>query len=449
MNPGLKAAGIDPKMVEDLIKVAGQPVEAAKKRKQDTVKEKEEFEKLRTFLSELDTSLNTLKSRYDYYKFKLDSSHPDILDGTAGSRAVLGTYEFEVRSLARSEKELAYGFPDKDDTPVGFGFMLIEREDLEPAEIIIEPGSTLNKVVDAINDADAGVRAIVINTKYQPDPYRLLVISEESGKESKIYLDEDTTFLEFKEQVTGRNLDVLFEDVPITDNDNVLEDLLDDVNLTAKRSEPGTRVQVSILHDIDATLENIKQFVEKYNQVATFINGQFQKNGETGQYGLLSGDGAIKLVMRQMQSALFSPQQTGKRFSTLAEIGITTEAKTGLLNIDEAKVRSALTEDYDSVAELFIRAKGNVGVAERLANRLQSFRDPGSGVVQSRIRGLQNIIRNQDDEINRRERQLEQQEETIRQRFTSLGGRLAELKSQGDFLSQRLGGAQGGGGKQS
>ena len=107
--------------------------------------------------------------------------------------------------------------------------MLIGRDDKEDFEVTIEPGSTLQDVVTQINAAEAGVTAMVINTKYKPDSYRLLVISNDSGKEAKISLDEDTTYLEFKEQVTGRNLDVLFEDVPVTDEDNNLEALVDGI----------------------------------------------------------------------------------------------------------------------------------------------------------------------------------------------------------------------------
>ena len=114
---------------------------------------------------------------------------------------------------------------------------------------------------------------MVINTKYKPDPYRLLVISNDSGQEAKITLDEDTTYLEFKEQVTGRNVDVLFEDVPVTDEDNNLESLVDGVIFKAKRSEPGTSVQVNVTYDIDKTLEGIQDFVRKYNEVSSFING--------------------------------------------------------------------------------------------------------------------------------------------------------------------------------
>src|SRR5262249_23108860 len=155
-------------------------------------------------------------------------------------------------------------FPDKDKTPVGFGYMQIEREDKSPAELVVEPGATLDDVAKQINDLGAGVRATVINTKFSPDSFRLLVVSEKSGAEAKIHIDEDTTFLEFKEQVTGRNLDVLFEDVPVTDDKNVLDELVDGVKFTVKRAEPGTRVQVSINYDPDKTVDGIKSFVDKY-----------------------------------------------------------------------------------------------------------------------------------------------------------------------------------------
>lgn len=439
-NPGLKAAGIDPGMVEKLVEVQKIPLQSAQKRREKTVAEKKEVEALNGLLSELDGTLANLKTRYDFYKLKLDSSHPDIVDGTVAAGALLGTYEMEVRAMARSEKELAYGFPDKDKTPVGFGFMLIERDDGEEVEIEVEPYTTLQDLANQINDSEAGVKAMVINTKYYPDAYRLLVISEQSGKEAQIYLDEDTTFLEFKEQVTGRNLDVLFEDVPVTDEDNTLDELIDGVTLSIRRSEPGTRIQISVVHDLDTTVEGIKNFVDKYNSVANFINGQFLENPDTGQYGILSGDSSIKLVMRQLQTALVALPKGGEKFNTLTEIGISTNPKTGELSFNESKVRESLTEDYDSVANLFIRTSKSVGVAEALAQKLKNFRDPGFGAMKSRIRALDKIIDGHDKEIERRERQLESKEASIRRRFTALETTLSSLQGQSNFLKARFGG---------
>ena len=168
-HPGLKAAGIDPGMVEKLIEVQKLPVQTAKKRKEKTVLEKNEIDKLNGLLNELDGTLSALKTRYDFYRLKLDSSHPDIVDGVVGAGALLGTYEMEVRAMARSEKELAYGYPDKDETPVGFGYMYIERDDGEAVEVEVEPYTTLQELANQINDSNAGVKAMVINTKYYPE----------------------------------------------------------------------------------------------------------------------------------------------------------------------------------------------------------------------------------------------------------------------------------------
>lgn len=442
-NPGLKAAGIDPSMVDNLIEAQKIPLKNAEARKEKIIVEKEEVDKLQKMLSDLDSALNGLKTRTDFYKLKLDSSHPDIIDGTVSPGAMLGTYEFEVRAMAKADKDLAFGFPDKDKTPIGFGYMTIARDDGEEVEIEVEPGTTLQQLTNQINDAGAGVRAMVINTKYYPDSYRLLVVSEKSGKDAKIFIDEDTTYLEFKEQVVGRNLDVLFEDVPVTDETNVLNELIDGVSLTVRRSEPGTRVQVTIANDIDATVAGIKAFVEKYNEISTFINSQYQKDPKTGEYGLLASDSGIKYVMRQMQSALSSLPKVGEKYSTLAQIGITSDPKSGNLMMDEAKVKTALAEDYDSVAQLFIRGKDSVGVAENLAQRLKNFRDPGSGVVKSRMRGLDRMIKNQDEEIERRTRQLDDKEKSIRRQFTNLESQLGSLQSQSSFLKAKLGGGGG------
>lgn len=444
MHPGLKAAGIDPNIVDQLVEASKMPLEAVKKRKEKLEMDKKEFEQLGTLLNDFDASLGGLKTKTDFYKLKLESSHPDIIEGTVAAGALLGSYELEVRSMAKTEKELAYGFPDKDETSVGFGYMLIEREGKEPAEIVVEPNTTLQDLANQINDTNSGVKAMVINTKYQPDPYRLLVVSEESGKEAKISIDEDTTFMEFKEQVTGRNVEVLFEDVPITDEDNILEELISGVSLTVKRSEPGTRVQVSIVHDNDATLEGIKEFVDKYNAILGFAHSQYQENPDTGKLGTLASDSALKMIVRQLQSSIVRIPTSSSKYNTLADIGITTNPKSGELNFSEAKVKEALADDYDSVARLFIRTSNSEGVAQVMAEKLKSFRDPVSGVLKTKTRGFERIIENQDKEIERKERLLAQKEQSIRRQFTSLEGNLSSMQAQGDFLKSRLGGAQGG-----
>lgn len=435
--------GLD-KYVEQLIEVEKIPIEQMKKRKDRTVQEKQEVEKLQKMLSELDSASGGLKNKVDFYKLKVDSSNPDIMEGAIKGIAALGQYEFEVRGLAKTDKKLAFGFPDRNETAVGFGYMQIEREDKGPVELTIEPGSTLDQVAQQINDSDAGVRAMVINTKYNPDSFRLLVVSEKSGAEAKVNIDEDTTFLDFKEQVTGRNLDVLFEDVPVTDDDNQLDELVEGLSFHVKRAEPGTRVQISVTYDLDKTLEGIKAFIEKFNQIVGFAAEQ-SKSPNDGQPGLLSGDSSVRQIMRGLQGALFPQDIQNAKYHTLSEIGISTNPKTGELVMDDTKVRNALTDDYDAVAQLFIRTKFGNGLGERISEKLQAYRDPGQGVIKSRLRGLDAIIDSQDKNIATKERQLGEKEESIKHRFAALDGQLSDLNAQSSFLKQRFGGGGEGG----
>ena len=130
----------------------------------------------------------------------------------------------------------------------------------------------------------------------------------------------------------------------------------------------------------------------------------------------------------------------------MGEIGITTDPKTGTLEYNEAKVRQALSEDYNSVAALFVQKRQSVGVAARLARAVKDLRDPQGGVLKTKVRTLDKIIENQDREIENKQRAMEKKEEAIKRRFSSLESQLSGLKAQGDFLAQRFA-AQGGGRK--
>mgnify|MGYP003489544070 CR=1 FL=1 len=110
----------------------------------------------------------------------------------------------------------------------------------------------------------------------------------------------------------------------------------------------------------------------------------------------------------------------------------------------DAKVKQALSEDYDSVANLFVRGRNTEGIAGRLAEKLKTFRDPENGVIRSRLRGLERIIKNADQDIEKKTMMADKKEEDVRRRFTALEGQLAQLQSQGNFLAQKMGGDKGG-----
>ncbi|KAB8038007.1 flagellar filament capping protein FliD [Silvanigrella paludirubra] len=438
-------SGIDPKMVDQLVEIEREPIKQVEARKKTIVDEQKLFSDLKGLVSTLGSTLNGMRTKADFYKLKLTSSHPDIIEGTVDNNAPIGSYELEVRHLARSHKLLTQSFEDKDKTAVGFGYMTIEKEDGESFDVDIDPDrSTLNDVATQINSMDKGVKAIVINTKEgiedsDEENYRLLVLSEKSGKEAKVTIDPDTTYLEFKEQITGRNLEMLFEDVKVYNETNKVTELFPGMVLDAKKAEPGTKVNIKIDYDVDKSLENVKKFVESYNKVNEFIEKQFQVDPNTNKAGVLSKDNSLRTLRRTLQSAIQFSLPTGK-YQTLADVGISTDPKTGNLKYDETKAKQALSEDYVGVSKLFIQSDETVGIGIRMSDSVRNLQSQQSGVLPSKDREYKHILENFDKDIAVKNRYAKQKEESIRHQFAVVEQLISGMNAQGQVLQQRLGG---------
>lgn len=439
-------SGVDPGMVDKLIEIEKMPVKNLEKRKQVVVDEQKTFRELVGLVSELGTKLQGFRTRQDFYRMKMESSHPDVMDGTVDNSVLPGAFEVEVRNMARTHKLLAESFPDKDETPVGYGYMSIELEDGTIQDIEIDPDhATLQEVAQQINEAGIGAKAVVLNTKENlenpdEDNFRLLVLSEKSGKQAKVYIDPDTTYLEFKEQVTGQNLEVMFEDVPVYSENNTLNELMPGMVLNAKRAEPGTRVTLNITYDVEKTMEGISGFVESYNKMNEFIDKQFQVDPQTQRAGVLAKDNTLKTLRRAMQNGTQYRSPEGK-FRTLADIGITTDAKTGSLKMDEAKVKQSLAENYEDVARLFIQTNSGPGFGTTMSDGVRGVQNAQAGVLPSKEREYTRMVKGFDDDITRKQRTVEQRAESIKRRFAAMESLIGGLNAQGQALQARLGGA--------
>jgi len=436
-------SGIDPGLVNKLIELERQPIKQLENRKKTVEEDRKGFRDFAQLVSTLGTSLNSLRNPSDFRKLKLESSNPELVEGTVDNAALPGNYEIEIRHLAKTQKLLTEGFPDKDSTPVGFGYMTIELDDGRTFDIDVDPdASTLQDVAKQINESNAGCKAIILNTKEtledpEADSFRLLVISEKSGKAGRVYIDPDTTYLEFKEQMSGRNLEMLFEDVMVFDEDNTVEGLIPGLVINAKRAEPGTKVTLKIDFDAEQTFESINNFVEAYNTVSDFIDKQFQINPQTNKAGSLSKDSTLKQLQRNLQSAL--QYQGNGKFRTLSQIGITSDPKSGTLKIDAAKVKQALAEDYDSVAELFVQTERGAGFGTRMSDAVRNAQNQQTGVLGSKDREYKRTLESFDDDIVRKERAASQRAEGIKRKFAALEGLINGMNSQGQAIAARLG----------
>jgi len=136
---------------------------------------------------------------------------------------------------------------------------------------------------------------------------------------------------------------------------NTVTDAVEGVTLTLKQAEEGRLVGITITKDDTAELQqNITQFVADFNSSMELINKQFVLDKKTQKGGPLSGDATL-LGLQSRLRTLVSGQVEGLtgEFDALVMIGISFD-RNGKLNVDEAKLSEALSEDLEAVRRLFV-----------------------------------------------------------------------------------------------
>lgn len=416
-------------MVDEIMAVDSSQVTAAKGRRDQVLAKKKEFGNLDALLTKLQSTADQMKAPSAFQKFSVDSSAPDILVGEITGPVRVGSYDLEINSLARSEKSLSFGFPDKDKTPVGFGFMRVFSGD-EGHDVVIEPGETLRDVASKINENVSGVRASVINTGTTEDPFKLLVSSVDSGMEARIEIDPDTSFLEFKKQVQGQDLSAKFSGIDVRRPSNKLDELVDGLNLKALKAAPGQEVSINVRHDLDKTASSINEFVAQYNEIQQFSKRQSSASEGVVGASALSGESSLRQVNRTLQGAVAAVP--------LADIGITTNPKTGELRLDEAKLKDALSKDYDGVMKIFASTEAGPGLASRLSDAIKGMKDKSSGIIGARMKGIDQRIKQQDEDIQKKEERLGQRRLQLEKSLGNLDAKVATMQGQAQFLKDRL-----------
>lgn len=359
--------------------------------------------------------------------------------------------------------------------------------------------ATLGDVINAINTSDAGIKI-----SYDSLRDRFTMEAKTQGATSSItYTDTDPENGLLKAMGLVDGTYIAGTDAEFT-LDNVKgmkrssnEFTIDGVTYTLKGTSPDT-VTVEIEEDIDAVVEKIKGFVEKYNEVLDKINGllsekkdrdylplteaqkekmsedDIEKWEERAKSGLLRSDSILQDIVYSMRTALYDKVE-GTSLS-LHQIGITTGTyqDKGKLKIDEAKLRTAMKDNFQEVVRLFTNKSqyayseslndlekrktmyNESGLAQRLSNILQdnirTIRDSngkkGRLLEKAGIAGdlteFSNLITT---EINSKNRlidtlveKLYQKEEYYYNRFTAMEKLLSQMQSQSAWLVQQFGG---------
>lgn len=142
-----------------------------------------------TDLTNLDKAAQALASPSLMKNYTANSSNTSVATATASSSALPGTYSFTVNQLAQANTLGSQGIASTSTTVAGSGtgtFNITVNGTTTDVTLNSTTGYTLADLAQAINNANAGVSASIINDGSANDPYRLVLTSNTTGTNSAI-----------------------------------------------------------------------------------------------------------------------------------------------------------------------------------------------------------------------------------------------------------------------
>ncbi|MBN2644192.1 MAG: flagellar filament capping protein FliD [Desulfuromonadaceae bacterium] len=389
------------------------------------------FSKLDTKLKAFLDDVKAIDSASELSSPSAKVSSEEFLGATAGGNAQLGSYQISVVSLAQQQKDVSQGYADKSSLLFGTGTLNLTVGS-ETTEIAIDDeNNSLEGIAKAINDADAGVSATIINDGTDT-PYRLVLTGESvsetfsldsSGLSGGTELPPDMeTTLEAKQA------HVVVDGIDVYGDSNTIDDAISGLTLELRKEDPDSQTTLTVSMDHAATESKIKDFVDGYNAIVTYIADQ-----KTADWG---SDSAFRTIKSRLQEFLVSAQGSGA-YSTLSQLGFETQ-RDGQITLDSTRLSAALTDDYAAVVKLFAGDGVDAGITEKFTSYLEDITDYGDGIYAARKESTDSNVRRIDLRITSLEARMEQKEDALRAQFSAMEELVSGLNSQGTYLLQQL-----------
>lgn len=446
------ASGLPPNIVEQIMEAERIPIKQMTDKKAGDEDKLKLVSDLESKISEIPKSLSELVSVRGFQNNKLTSGAPDIINGVVDPESALpGSWQVEVLQLAQKPGAISNGFPDKDKTEMGVGYIKFKTPD-GVKEVYINGeggGSTLEGVANAINRSNYGLRASVMNDRSDKDnPFRLMISGLATGDDMQIefptiyLLDGDQDF-HFDKSHPAQNAKIKVDGFEIEVPENTVKDIIPGVNLELKQAAPGKAIAINVKEDYEVISGKIKTFVDAYNGALSWIQGQAKLSKDRSgreRLGPLGGDGMLRTVENALRRTIQSPQMgTGSDVQRANELGIEFN-RNGTLNFSQDKFNKALTSNPKGVSAFLRGDNFATGFVPTVRREMMNLTNAAYGPLSTRKRGIEQRIKTADQRIERKENELVKKEESLRRKFSDLETKMSKLQQQGAAL--------GGGAKQ-
>lgn len=406
---------------------------------------------LKSSLSALQDAAEALQTRDKFASNTAEVADTKIASATVTSAASAANYSLEVADLAQTQKVRSIGVASSSSS-VPTGTLTIDLGTFNGSSFTADPARTLNITIDssnntlagmrdAINSANAGVTASLVNNGTTT---QLVVSSTESGAKNAFKMSGITGY-DFTPGAasalistqSAQDASFTLDGIAMTRSSNKISDALDGVTLTLKAKTAAlTPTTVTVDSDTSSIKTKINTFVTAYNNAVSLMSSQTSYSASSKTSGPLNGESSVQSIQSQLRSIVGSTVGAIAGFSRLSDVGFQI-ASTGKLTVDSDKLDKALKDPLKDVAGLFVTGTITSGFASQIATRVKAILGT-DGILTTRTDGLNKNIKTADDSIAKLETRMKTIEARYRAQFNAMDSTIAGLNSTSTFLTQQL-----------
>ena len=304
-------------------------------------------------------------------------------------------------------------------------------------------------VVSAINAANTGVTATLVDTGLGSNTYKI-VLAGQTGSNGAFTL---TSSPDIGFHDTANSLQIAqdsifdFEGLTLIRSSNTLNDVIEgtSINLIATSS---SSLRVTVNNDVSTLKTNLKDMVTSYNDLLKLFD-EFTSSDielEADLAGALSEDGSmVRFLKNKLRETVFAESSTPSgTISALRDIGLSVN-QYGVIVFKEATYDSVISSQYSDVVTMLtadtdnqnLYEISNKGLSQDIATAIGDFTD-ATGVVTVREAGTKIVLTDHEDELSKLEARMEKVYERYLMQFGAMETLMATLDSTKDYLTSQF-----------
>ena len=385
-SPGLGSNLDVNSIVTQLLNIERQPITVLDRREAGIQAKITAFGTLQGALSSFQTAALGLSDASKFLAYQASSSDITVASVSASSIATAASYALDVTTLAQAQKLVAVG-QTTANTTVGNGTLTFDFGTISGGTFdsvtgkytgaafasngggtktvtIDSTNNSLQGIRDAINSAQIGVSASIVNDGNVATPYRLVLTSTNQGVANslKISVSGDVALSNLLAQdpvatqnlaqtVTAQNATFKIDGVAISKSSNTVSDVI--AGVTFNLLKPAASTTLAVARDTQTVQNSVQAFVKAFNDVNKSLTDLSAYNATSQQGAILQGDSSVRNIQNQIRSTLNTTiTGLGGTLTGLNQVGVSF-LKDGTLALNSTKLQSAITNNFSDIAGLF------------------------------------------------------------------------------------------------